>query len=377
MSLRRPALPTSPGRPRAPARRLAPRVVAAASSFAGAAPPPWGAPAFEPPARATSSSPPPASWDPLALFAATARDPTGTPPPARAGRGGSAAPGGDDGPGAPRAVKLATMLALVVFSRVGVYERIPGVDVAAFAASLQSGGLLGYIDTLSGGSISRVGVFSLGIVPYINASIVLQLLATAFPSLKKLQREEGPQGQARFQLYQKLLALAFAGVQAGGQLAYVRPYVEDWSPGWAAGAALTLVAGAMVLVHVADTISELKVGNGTSVLITANIASSLPASVGAAVGQAADADKTSLGLYALSFLVTTLGVVYVQEAERKIPMNYASRYRNSALARQSYLPFKVGDEAGASHSFSLSVPSTPASSSPPPPLPPRRSTPPA
>jgi preprotein translocase subunit SecY len=242
------------------------------------------------------------------------------------------------------------MLALVAFSRLGVYARLPGVDVDAFSASLAGGGLLGYIDALSGGSISRVGIFSLGIVPYINASIVLQLLATAFPSLKKLQREEGPQGQARFQLYQKLLALAFAGVQAAGQLTYVRPYVDDWSPAWAAGAGASLVAGAMILVYVADTITDLKVGNGTSVLITANIASSLPTSVGAAITQAAGdggegsgggGGATSLGLYAASFLLTTLGVVYVQEAERKIPMNYASRYRNSALARQSYLPFKV------------------------------------
>lgn len=100
------------------------------------------------------------------------------------------------------------------------------------------------------------------IVPYINASIVLQLLATAFPSLKKLQREEGPQGQARFQLYQRGLALIFAVAQAAGQLSYVRPFVEDWSPEWALASGASLVAGAMILVHIADVISELKIGNG-------------------------------------------------------------------------------------------------------------------
>lgn len=100
------------------------------------------------------------------------------------------------------------------------------------------------------------------IVPYINASIVLQLLATAFPSLKKLQREEGPEGQARFQLYQRGLALVFAVAQAAGQLGYVRPYVEDWSGEWAVASGLSLVAGAMILVQIADVISELKIGNG-------------------------------------------------------------------------------------------------------------------
>ena len=93
--------------------------------------------------------------------------------------------------------------------------------------------------------------------------------------------------------------------------------------------------------QIADTITELKLGNGTSVLIFANIASALPTSVGAALTQAASKDSANVAIYAGAFFLTTLGIVYVQEAERKIPMNYASRYRNSALSRQSYLPFKV------------------------------------
>lgn len=237
--------------------------------------------------------------------------------------------------------KLAMLLGLIIFSRIGVYIRLPGVDVDKLSDSMSSSGLLGYIDTLSGGSISKVGVFSLGIVPYINASILLQLLATAFPSLKRLQREEGPQGRARFMLYQKLAALVFALVQAVGQLTYIRPYVDDFSPDWLASSALVLTAGAVVLVHVADTISELKLGNGTSVLIFANIASALPSSVGAALTQASSNEQANLSIYALSFFITTLGIVYVQEAERQIPMTYASRYRAGSLARQAYLPFKV------------------------------------
>lgn len=237
--------------------------------------------------------------------------------------------------------KLLIMLGLVALSRLGVYIRVPGVDVAKFEQSIQGGGLLGYIDALSGGSISKVGVFSLGIVPYINASIILQLLATSFPSLKKLQREEGPQGRARFQLYQKLAALVFAIAQSVGQLTYIRPYVTDFGFDWLLVNSISLTAGAMILVHIADTITELKLGNGTSVLIFANIASALPTSVGAALTQAASKDSANVAIYAGAFFLTTLGIVYVQEAERKIPMNYASRYRNSALSRQSYLPFKV------------------------------------
>jgi len=265
--------------------------------------------------------------------------------------------------------KLAQLLALVALSRAGVYIRLPGVDVEAFGASMQSNGLLGYVDALSGGSISRVGLFSLGIVPYINASIVLQLFSTAFPSLKKMQREDGPQGRARFQYYTKLAAFAFAVAQAVGQLAYIRPYVEDFSPEWLAGSAAALVAGAMALVYTADAISELRLGNGTSVLIFAGIASSLPTSLsallttagkgvaeGAAEGAASGA--SGVAIYGVAFLLTTLGIIYVQEAERRIPVNYTSAERGGSVAgggstsgasssaqakrqQQPYLPFKV------------------------------------
>eukprot|EP00891_Asterochloris_glomerata_P001298 jgi/Astpho2/1298/Aster-06174 len=236
--------------------------------------------------------------------------------------------------------KLLVLLGLIAFSRLGVYLRVPGVDVDAFEKSIKGGGLLGYIDALSGGSISKVGVFSLGIVPYINASIVLQLLATSFPSLKRLQRDEGTQGRETFKQYQKFAALLFAVGQAVGQLSYIRPFVTDFTPGWLLVNTLTLTAGSMVLIHVADEIDDLKLGNGTSLLIFANIGSALPTSVGAAL-TTGQRSPTNLAIYAAAFLATTLGIVYVQEAERKIPINYANRYRNAALSKQSYLPFKV------------------------------------
>eukprot|EP00877_Chromochloris_zofingiensis_P000361 jgi/Chrzof1/10325/Cz04g37160.t1_SECY1[v5.2] len=322
--------------------------------------------------------------------------------------------------------RVATLIGLILVSRVGVYVRLPGVDVDSFANTMASSGLLGYVDTLSGGllhgkrpqtyviiseeaygrrsaldtwtisqhlscqlltiygqhrtmqptivnsccnegsypstasctrinfdqsplvcvttaggSISKVGLFSLGIIPYINASIVLQLFSAAFPSLKKMQREDGPQGRARFQYYQKLAAFVFAIAQAVGQLTYIRPYVTDFTPEWVFGSATALVAGAMALVYIADTISELKLGNGTSVLIFANIASSLPSSVGALLAQNANDDPKNVAIYATAFFLTTLGIIYVQEAERRIPVNYSNRYQAGALARQSYLPFKV------------------------------------
>ncbi|KAK9868880.1 hypothetical protein WJX84_009447 [Apatococcus fuscideae] len=117
----------------------------------------------------------------------------------------------------------------------------------------------------------------------------------------------------------------------------------------------------MMLTYVGDQISDLKLGNGSSVLITANIASSLPASVGAALTQAASKDSANLGIYGIAFLLTTLGVVYVQEAERQIPMNYSSSYRSSTtLSRQAYLPFKVNATGVMPVIFSSSLLALPA-----------------
>ena len=239
--------------------------------------------------------------------------------------------------------KLATLAALLVVSRVGVYIPLEGVDRAAFAAQVQSSGLLGYVDTLAGGSISKVGVFSLGIVPYINSSIIFQLLASALPWLQKLQKEEGEAGRRQFAQYQRYGALAFGAVQAVGQCLYLRPFVEDFSPAWLATSSLSLTAGAMVLVWLSEALTELKLGNGTSLLIFVNILSALPLSAGQTLVQASAAgNNAGLAAFALAFLVITAGIVGVQEAERRIPISMASRFNaQGGLARASYLPFKV------------------------------------
>lgn len=180
----------------------------------------------------------------------------------------------------------------------GVYIPLEGVDRAAFAEKISGSGLLGYIDTLAGGSISKVGVFSLGIVPYINSSIVFQLLASAIPQLQKLQKEEGESGRRQFNQYQRcghadtecpscisvksnspprlpspapsahsttlLLrlrprrygALTFAVIQAVGQCLYLRPYVDDFSVGWLVGSSLSLTCGAMVLMWIGEARSS-------------------------------------------------------------------------------------------------------------------------
>ena len=284
---------------------------------------------------------------------------------ARAGAmsGSGAAGGGGDFWNSKLPVKLATLAALLVVSRVGVYIPLEGVDRAAFAAQVQSSGVLGYVDTLAGGSISKVGVFSLGIVPYINSSIIFQLLSSAVPSLQKLQKEEGEAGRRQFQQYQRYGALVFAIIQAVGQCLFLRPYVADFDFAWLATSSLSLTAGSMVLLWLSEALTELKLGNGTSLLIFVNILSGLPLSAGQTLVAARDAgNNAGLVAFFAAFLTITAGIVCVQEAERRLPIAYASRYdaAKGGLSQASYLPFKVNSAGVMPIIFASSLLALPA-----------------
>eukprot|EP00667_Euglena_gracilis_P004823 EG_transcript_4847 len=257
--------------------------------------------------------------------------------------------------------KFLVLLSLLALSRLGVYVPLPGVDIQSFGEAVKSSGMLGYVDTLSGGSISKLGIFSLGIIPYINASIIVQLLVQLNPDLKKIQREEGERGRNKIKNYMRWGALLFAVVQAVGQCTYIRPYVDDFSLQWLAQSTGLLTAGAMSLVWVSERIDKLKLGNGTSLLIFVNIVSALPASLGAALKQAQDAGNTSaIVVFLGAFAAVTLGIVYVQEAERQIPIVYASKYRAGGLARRAYLPFKVNSSGVMPIIFASSLLALPA-----------------
>ena len=266
--------------------------------------------------------------------------------------------------------KLLNILLCIALSRVGTYIPIDGVDRAAFQESISQGGLLNYVDTLAGGSISKVGVFSLGIVPAINASILLQILSTIFPSLKKMVKEEGSAGRDKYKQYEKYLAFGFAVVSGLGQAFYLRPYVEDFGVYWILHTTFLLTVGATMISFLAEEIDTYKLGNGTSILIFTNIASSIPLTIGQTVSASSAADSSAafnLAVFFGSFLLTVIGVVYVQEGERKIPINYArfsTRNQRAAGAgatgNQPFLPFKVNAAGVLPVIFSSSFLSLPA-----------------
>ncbi|KAF9680595.1 hypothetical protein SADUNF_Sadunf06G0138100 [Salix dunnii] len=253
--------------------------------------------------------------------------------------------------------KFLKLLGFLVVSRLGIYIPLGGVNREAFAGNLDQNSLLSTLDSFSGGGIGRLGIFSLGIVPFINAQIVFQLLAQIYPKLQDLQKREGEAGRKKILQYTRYASVGFAIVQAIGQVLYLRPFVNDFSTQWVLTSVTLLTLGSVFTTYIGERISDLKLGNGTSLLIFTSIISYLPASFGQTTAQAfQDGNYVGLGTIIFSFFLLVLGIVYVQEAERKIPLNYASRYTSSSggLQKSAYLPFKVNSSGVMPIIFSTS-----------------------
>ncbi|KAK7281582.1 hypothetical protein RIF29_09701 [Crotalaria pallida] len=253
--------------------------------------------------------------------------------------------------------KFLKLLGFLALSRLGVYIPLGGVNREAFVGNLDQNSLLSTLDSFSGGGIGRLGICSLGIVPFINAQIVFQLLAQIYPKLQDLQKKEGEAGRKKVLQYTRYASVGFAIVQAIGQVLFLRPYVNDFSTEWALSSVILLTLGSVFTTYIGERITDLKLGNGTSLLIFTNIISYLPASFGRVIAQALkDANYVGLVTIIVSFILLVVGIVYVQEAERKIPLNYASRFtsKSRGLEKSAYLPFKVNSSGVMPIIFSTS-----------------------
>ncbi|KAL1363328.1 hypothetical protein HN51_011527 [Arachis hypogaea] len=253
--------------------------------------------------------------------------------------------------------KFLKLLGFLALSRLGVYIPLGGVNREAFVGNLDQNSLLSTLDSFSGGGIGRLGICSLGIVPFINAQIVFQLLAQVYPKLQDLQKREGEAGRKKVLQYTRYASVGFAIVQAIGQVLFLRPYVNDFSTEWVLSSIILLTLGSVFTTYIGERITDLKLGNGTSLLIFTNIISYLPASFGRTIAQAFnDANYIGLATIIVSFFLLVVGIVYVQEAERKIPLNYASRFtsKTRGLEKSAYLPFKVNSSGVMPIIFSTS-----------------------
>ncbi|MBR6033222.1 MAG: preprotein translocase subunit SecY [Clostridia bacterium] len=249
--------------------------------------------------------------------------------------------------------KLMYTLVLIVIFRLGCFITVPGVDAVALEDVMRNGatGLSGLVDIISGGAFSRFSVFAMTISPYITASIVIQLLAMIIPSLEKAIKEGGPEGKAKINRYTKMLTILLALVEGIGIYVSYQSSGIFINPGFLTGAlvVISLMAGTALLMWLGEQITSKGIGNGISIIIFIGIVSGLPGAVETVYGLifANGAFSTTGFLTALGIIIGAIilvaGVVFVQEAERRVPVQYAKKVvgRKMYGGQNTHIPLKL------------------------------------
>jgi preprotein translocase subunit SecY len=238
--------------------------------------------------------------------------------------------------------KLLFTAAMIAIYRFGAYVPVPGVDLSALQKFFDSGaaGVAGFLDLFSGGALRRVAVFALGIMPYITASIIMQLLTVVVPKLEELAKE-GEQGQKQITKYTRWLTVGLSLVQSAGYIVLFRQYDAlpdlNW---WRAALIVTsLTTGAVIVMWLGELITARGIGNGMSIIIFISIVSRIPS--GAA--QLFTMNLLAIVLFLVIGLAVIVGVIWITSGERRIPVQYAKRVvgRRMMGGQSTFIPLKV------------------------------------
>jgi preprotein translocase subunit SecY len=268
--------------------------------------------------------------------------------------------------------RLLITIGILMLVRLGIFLPLPGVDRQIFSGAVQGNQIISFLDIFSGGGLSALGIFALGIIPYINASIILQLMTAALPTLENLQKNEGEAGRRKISQYTRYVALGWALLQSFGIGIWLQsiglngvPAVVTAGPGFVIETMLALTAGSMFVMWASELITEKGVGNGASLLIFISIVAGLPKSLGNTI-KLAQEDSSRVGgviLLLAVFLVMIVGIVFVQEGTRRIPIISARRQVGRKLFREqaNYLPLKLNQGGVMPIIFASSVLLLPAS----------------
>jgi preprotein translocase subunit SecY len=250
-----------------------------------------------------------------------------------------------------------TLLMLAIF-RLGSFIPVPGMNRAALAELIESGGLLGFFDVISGGAFKNFAIFAMNITPYINASIIMQLLTIAIPSLEALAKE-GEEGRKKIAQYTRYGTVVLALIQAIALSIGLKNYLISQDFISISLVALSLTAGTAFLMWLGELITEKGVGNGISLIIFAGIVSRIP--IGAANLLQLYKVKTVSIFELVGFIIIAIliimGVVVIQEGQRRIPVQYAKRVvgRKMYGGQSSHIPLKVNQAGVIPVIFAMSI----------------------
>ena len=239
---------------------------------------------------------------------------------------------------------LFTLAALFVY-RLGAHVPTPGVDAAALGRLFDQGSILGFLDLLAGGALSRFSIFALGVTPYINSSIVMQLLAVVVPSIEKLQKE-GEEGRKKIVQWTRYGTIIFAFIQAVGMTGWLRGlgiYTGSFMD--IILVSLTLTTGAVAVMWLGEIMSDHGIGNGISLLIFAGIVVRIPEAVVRTFSlvRLGEMNALVLLLAIAVMLAVVAGCVMLQEGQRRLPVQYAKRMVGNKMygGQSSFIPLRV------------------------------------
>jgi len=244
--------------------------------------------------------------------------------------------------------RLRFVLVAIIVYRIGTHIPVPGIDPNQLASlfNQNQGTILGLANMFSGGALERMSILALGIMPYISASIIMQLMSAVTPQLEQLKKE-GEAGRRKISQYTRYLTVVLAIVQATGMTVGMANQGMSYNTGivFFVIAITSLVTGAVFMMWLGEQITEKGVGNGISLLIFAGIVAGLPAAIGQSLEQARQGEINILVL--LMILALALAVIYmivfIERGQRRITVNYAKRQQGRKMyqAQSSHLPLKV------------------------------------
>lgn len=233
-----------------------------------------------------------------------------------------------------------TIITLIV-ARVGIFIPVPGIDHDNLYDSIGKNALVNFLNIFSGGGLYTIGMFALGIIPYINASIVTQLCTKTIPYLENLQKEEGEAGRRKITQITRYLTVFWSLMQSLAISLWIKPYVFNWNFNFIIDCTITLTTGSIIIMWLSELITEYGIGNGASLLIFQNIVSGIPKSL-PSYSYLLHREKLILIIIGSLFICMLAITILIQEGTKKISIISAKQLNNTQnLNSKSYIPLKI------------------------------------
>nr|YP_010851078.1 SecY-type transporter protein [Aphanocladia stichidiosa]WGH13917.1 SecY-type transporter protein [Aphanocladia stichidiosa] len=237
--------------------------------------------------------------------------------------------------------KITITLIILFISRIGIFIPIPGINQREFNTSIGQNTIINFLNVFSGGGFSTIGIFSLGIIPYINSSIITQLLIKIIPSLEEIQKNEGEIGKNKINKITRYLTALWAIIQSISIGLWIKPYTFNWNFNFFIDLVITLTTGSVIIMWFSEIITEYGIGNGASLLIFQNIVSNIPKNLQNYNANNQNNLQIILLLLASSLAILVINII-IQDSKRKISI-IASKHlgEKDKLNTQNYIPLKL------------------------------------